>query len=636
MNLNHDHFQRDSDQVCDQRTLGLATPTYTPLAPTADLPSVADEEARALLEARIAELESLCNIHDRLAAKQGILSEDVALWEDKISALQTEVKEKDNLLAAQQQDLSVTRLEVLLLQSEVSTLTNALQENSAALVDTRKALEVKEREMAALSTEKTHQEAKLAETGRVLEALEDEYEQKRLELVEDAVGLQKKLALACETEASIQADFRKRLEEMSALEARNLELEASVLSVTEQLTTAQGDIVDLMARLATANSEIAVLVQERDAGVAKYETARDGLEAAQVSMETLEQELALARDSAAQNKTRTTNLTGVIALAEQDTASLREQLDVESGRALILAGEKDAAVAQLTTARKELDDATSQLHALSASSAEKDAAIDSLEGRVSSVQSHVADLASQLEQLEADKSALQLGAEELNGALAAKDAELAETNAALQVQQESASELERQLAVSVAKNVGLTSELSAKAGALELVRTQLEAAQGSLSDLYAQLDQSRLEAEDAGRAASAQITALDTSVQAAREQVTTLQARLESAEQGHEELADRFQQSTTNLATSQAALQLEEERAASLDMQVSAMVVEKETLVRRLAEWARTKAQDDETIGKLKHIVERHETFFKRQVAEISREATILLPASPPREANSL
>ena len=626
-------FQPDGTyhQATTRPSLGLATPSYTPVVESTNLPQVLNDDLRhaslrASLDARRAELDAINDTHEKLIVEHMALQKVAASREARISTLCSEMKEKADLSATQQKDLSTIRALLSEAQANVASITQSLCNASTDLMEARQTVEKKEASIQAMTAEKCAQTAKLAEAELVLAALESKYSAERRQLVTARDDLEKELVLAHQNETLLQDQLRIVREQLSSRDAANQALLDRGREAEQQLDVLRSATRGYEEKIGAAQSTIDALTVERDDLARRYDALSGGVNATHVAITTLEQELQGSRQAAAEDRASLAVLNQELIDARVRISSLDTQLVEQINRNDALVHDREATVAAVAELKLKLANADEAIQLEAAEVHQKMTAISALEAELQRAEKHGADLSSQIEQLTTVKAQLQFNVAELTEVVSSKDMELFELRGTLELEQAGRQALESDVVVLTSESTELSSKVSATAREVDQLQSQLRHAEACERDLQGRLDALRQEKDGADKEATARLTALEESLMVIRQQASSLESRLVSVTRVNEDLTSGLEAKTQEYAESSAALRAAEDRISQLDAQASSLRAANEILEQRVGQWRITKGESDDTIRKLQQLLARHETFFKSQLAELGQVRELARP----------
>lgn len=563
-----------------------ATPAHTPPHEEVGLQATSDADvSRAALVSEAEELRILRDTYQRLLNEHTTAMETISRYETTISTLQATVAEKSSILSAKQAELSVACAKLSGFEGDIACSTQAVHDGAVTLADLRKAVQEKELAVNALVLEKADQDAKLLETEEALKMLRAEWELR-------------------------DAQLAKGHGELEEERAKTGDLQALLDATTVQLATAEGEIASLSTRLASAGAALRTMSEERMEAVARYESARDDYATKEVTMTTLRQELADARQTASHWEASQRELATRLSRAEEELALVHQQLQHEVSQNALLVQRNDEAAQEVQELTARLEISREQIESVKQELCDKQVAMRDLQECLVTAEVEVTNLSGQTVRLTQDKLQLEHVLRDVKESLAVAEVEVAQSKDRLRAEEEARASLQVQLATLAAENADLSSSVSTAAMEAVALRSQLEGALASEHKIHEQLTDLQRCTDAASQAADAQISTLEASLRDTVTQVTTLQSQLQTSEATYEERRAMFE----------ATLQTEKEYRKPLEERVISTSAENEDLRSQVQACRQVKVQDEETIRRLKHLLARHEAFLKDQLEDITRE----------------
>ncbi|KAJ3558276.1 hypothetical protein NM688_g1019 [Phlebia brevispora] len=621
---------------------GLATPTATPRMTTRTLtPSPGDSESRGhvsslhgAVEARESELRALRKTHDQLVAARIELQELLSTRNADIAGLRAELQERAKT--------------VYVLQAELAAANAA---NSASVVseeDMRKVLDseksaggrvefdicVKRSLLGSLFSTKEQLRDQVADLNNAITTLRTSYDRQGSQASEKD-KLNERLLVAAEVENSLQDALCAASMKFSELNSRHRDLESRYSSVEQSLRAVESQLVQAKERLGRAESDLFKTSEERRQALSRSADLESKLLEAQVSMDTLQQDIETANKAVDEKEAMITRQTLALKELQDRERSLKAEgasLNTAITTLHTQAADKNATI---ETLRAALHTATARITLLEATIVEKGADITKLQGIRDVAEEQVSELAAQLRASEARCTRLGLLVASVQGELKemASNAERFQTDLARS--QQAYGTLEAELESVKSNNDTFQLELRSKVAEVASLQVDL----GRARDTERRLQLRVVEIQDEKVAHEERfrnsLAAVQDSLNASEAESRNLRSSLQALRDEKRELKSLLCQRETELTSAQTASSTEGERAENLQAQLREAVARVETAEREADELHEAKLEDERNMAVLQEAFQQFRKVQLENLAQAERKISSAVLSPMPKGRRS-
>lgn len=571
---------------------------------------------RTALDAKASALQVLYDAHDQVIREHAKLKDDLLSREVRIAILQSELKDKDDLLAVPQADHLVAVHRASELEETVATLQKSLEDKTDALAAAEKSVEMHEASIAALRKEKAAQAAKLVGYELSLEDLKLQIEAREAELAKDRTSWEEQLCATSDDAARLRVGLEAKCDQVRSLEERCEDLQARYEKTSAMLQAAEEHVKHVATELTSAEATLAAASDERTLTATRHEAVQHELAGVRIMMLQLQDEMTLSRDKLAGLEASNETLARKLVCAEEEAAAHREGVASWANNAATLQTTIDALNSTVDALRSELHAATDLAATLNTEIVKQGETIAALSTTKAAAEVKVVDLENELGQAQASLTRFEVAVSELQTVVSTRDAEIAWCKTDVDTKEQARAALERELASLTMREKAVLVELAAKNDEITELHATVVAAQDASRTLSTDLELLKLAQATTCEQHRIKTASMEVELQASEAREVALRSELDATLKSQADLTSQAQQLTSELDASSVALERERVRANALQQEMSSAVEKTEALELQVIGWRNAKLEDDGTIKTLKVAFEKYHQMLRSQLAE--------------------